>query len=165
MKKKKMKLNRKLKHSINRISISAILFLLICCCSSNENISISKSELIETIEKKMAIQESSWNNGDLDDFMLSYWKSDSLMFIGKNGIQLGWQTTLSNYKKSYTNKNEMGQLKFENIDYKTINLESILVTGKWLLTRNEDLGDLSGHYTLLWKKINNAWVIVYDHSS
>ena len=38
-------------------------------------------------------------NGNLEEFMSFYWKSDSLMFIGKNGIQYGWQKTLDNYKK------------------------------------------------------------------
>ena len=50
------------------------------------------------------------------------------MFIGKSGLKKGWNTTLSNYKKSYLNKEEMGTLKFKNIDYKNIDNESFLVT-------------------------------------
>jgi hypothetical protein len=37
------------------------------------------------------------------------------------------------------------------------------VIGKWHLQRS--IGDLSGHYTLLIKKINGEWVIIADHSS
>jgi len=160
MYRKKMK-----KFIINWGLFLTVPLLFVFANTKSKDHAYTKSETIKTIEKKMDVQQKAWNNANLEGFMKPYWKSDSLMFIGKNGIKLGWQTTLSNYKKSYANKNEMGQLKFENNDYKTINSESILVTGKWLLNRNEDLGDLSGYYTLLWKKINNGWVIVYDHSS
>jgi ketosteroid isomerase-like protein len=37
------------------------------------------------------------------------------------------------------------------------------VIGKWHLKR--EAGDLSGHFTLLWKKIKGQWLIVADHSS
>ena len=141
------------------------LFTLIFSCSSNKDNSINESEIIKIINNKMITQESSWNNGDLEAFMIPYWKSDSLMFIGKNGITKGWNKTLSNYKKSYSNKEEMGNLNFKNIDYKIIDNKSVLITGKWLLIRNNELGNLSGYYTLFWKKLNDSWVIVYDHSS
>jgi len=35
--------------------------------------------------------------------------------------------------------------------------------GKWHLTRS--IGDVGGHFTLLFKKVKNRWVIVADHSS
>ncbi len=138
---------------------------MVLSCSLNKDISVNKSKIIKIIDAKMKAQESSWNNGDLEAFMLPYWESDSLMFIGKSGITKGWNKTLLNYKKSYSNKDEMGNLNFENINYKIIDNKSVLITGKWLLIRNNVLGNLSGYYTLLWKKLNDSWVIVYDHSS
>jgi len=38
-------------------------------------------------------QEKSWNSGDIDDFMSKYWNDDSLIFIGKSGINYGWKKT------------------------------------------------------------------------
>src|SRR5690606_40403736 len=61
----------------------------------------------EAILDVMSQQEQDWNNGDIDAFMKGYWRSDSLMFVGKNGIKYGWQTTLENYKKSYPDKSTM----------------------------------------------------------
>ena len=52
-----------------------------------------------TIRKVLDNQIKAWNKGDIEDFMQGYWKNDSLMFIGKNGINWGWQKTLENYKK------------------------------------------------------------------
>ena len=53
-------------------------------------------------------------------FMQPYWKSDSLMFMGKNGVVWGWQPTLDNYKKGYPNKDAMGQLSFDIIMVKKL---------------------------------------------
>ena len=47
----------------------------------------------------MQSQQDAWNRGDIDSFMVGYWESDSLLFIGKSGVNNGYQNTLSNYKK------------------------------------------------------------------
>jgi len=110
----------------------------------------------------MQMQEKAWNRGYIDEFMQGYWQSDSLMFIGKNGIKYGWQKTLENYKKSYPDKATMGELKFEIIKLE-INRVSAYMLGKWSLERAED--NPNGYFTLYWKKINNKWVITIDHTS
>jgi len=119
----------------------------------------SDKDQIRTI---MAQQEKAWNNADLEAFMQAYWKSDKLMFIGKSGIKYGWQTTLDNYKKSYPDKDAMGELHFDIIQVEVVK-DSAFVLGKWQLTRSKDI--LSGFYTLYWKKIAEQWMITIDHSS
>lgn len=111
----------------------------------------------------MQTQEDAWNRGDLEAFMAAYWHSDSLQFIGSRGLTYGWQQTLDNYKKGYPNRDAMGTLKFNVLSVQQLSPKSAFVIGKWHLTRKA--GDLSGHYTLLWKKIKGEWVIVADHSS
>lgn len=108
-------------------------------------------------------QEAAWNQGDLQTYMHSYWKSDSVMFIGKSGITYGWEKTLENYKKGYPDKQAMGKLNFTLLEMKPISLTYYFVVGKWHLQR--EVGDLSGIFTLLFKKINGQWLIVADHSS
>ena len=63
-------------------------------------------------------QTAAWNKADIEGFMQTYWRSDSLMFIGKNGVVWGWQPTLDNYKKSYPGTAAMGQLAFDIIQVK-----------------------------------------------
>jgi hypothetical protein len=41
--------------------------------------------------------------------------------------------------------------------------KNYFVVGKWHLQRS--IGDIGGHFTLLWRKIKGQWVIVADHSS
>lgn len=95
--------------------------------------------------------------------MNGYWKSDSLMFIGKNGVTYGYNKTLNNYRRNYPDTAAMGKLTFDILEVKRLSADHYFVLGKWMLQRS--IGDLSGHYTLLFRKINGEWVIVADHSS
>lgn len=108
-------------------------------------------------------QTAAWNRGDIDSFMKGYWENDSLMFIGKSGVTYGWENTLKNYKKGYPDTANMGKLTFTIIQVKKLSGRYYHVTGKWYLKRS--VGDVSGHYTLLWRKVNGQWVIIADHSS
>ncbi len=117
----------------------------------------------EQIKLVMKFQESNWNRGDIPAYMKGYWQSDSLLFIGSKGPTYGWNQTLSNYLKSYPTPEKMGQLKFDLIKIELLSDQSAFVAGKWLLKRKSDT--LSGHFTLLWKKIDEEWKIVADHSS
>jgi ketosteroid isomerase-like protein len=110
----------------------------------------------------MDLQEQAWNKGEIDVFMLGYWQSDSLMFVGKNGINYGWRTTLNNYKKSYPDKAAMGKLEFDILKLE-VNGNSAYMLGKWSLLRKDD--NPNGHFTLYWKKIDGQWLITIDHTS
>lgn len=138
-------------------------FLLIMVCAL-QNVSAQKSDE-QIIRNSLAIQTEAWNKGDLEKFMSIYWNSDSLKFIGKTGITYGWKQTLENYKKGYPDPESMGTLDFELIEVKRLSVIYFYVVGKWHLKRSESKGDLSGHFTLLFKKIKQNWVIVSDHSS
>ena len=115
------------------------------------------------IRNVLAKQNAAWNRGDVDAFMVGYWENDSLMFIGKSGVTYGYKNTLANYKKNYPDTTAMGKLTFTLIQVKQLSAEYFHVTGKYYLTRT--IGDASGHFTLMLRKINGKWVIISDHSS
>jgi ketosteroid isomerase-like protein len=117
----------------------------------------------QIILNSIKVQEAAWNNGNIEGYMAYYWNSDSLKFIGKSGITYGWKTTLDHYKKSYPDKAAMGKLIFAEIRMKKINCKMIMVTGSWKLERDKD--NLSGYFSLLWKKIKGKWLIIVDHTS
>jgi len=117
----------------------------------------------KAIRKILATQTAAWNRGDIDQFMNGYWENDSLMFIGKSGVTYGWTNTLNNYKKGYPDTAAMGQLNFDLIQVKKLSKKYYHITGKWFLKRS--IGDVGGHYTLVFQKINGRWVIISDHSS
>lgn len=132
------------------------LFLVSFSASSQSN---AEKKILHVLEQ----QTLAWNRGDVENFMKGYWNNDSLMFIGKSGVTHGWQRTLDRYKKDYPDAMAMGKLSFEIIAVKKLSSKYYYVVGKWLLKRT--IGDLNGHYDLLFKKINGNWVIISDHSS
>lgn len=117
----------------------------------------------QAIAKVMADQQAAWSKGDLDGFMQGYWKSDSLMFIGKRGPTYGWQQTMDNYKKSYPDKAAMGVLSFRLDKIELLSKTSAFVMGAWSLQREKDAP--GGYFTLWFKKINGEWKVVCDHTS
>lgn len=117
----------------------------------------------KAILKVLDVQRASWNEGNLEEFMQTYWKSDSLLFVGQNGPKYGWQTTLDNYKKSYPDKAAMGILSFDIKEIRMIDPQNAFVLGGWHLKREKD--EPKGYFTLLLKKIKGEWKIIADHSS
>ncbi|HRH61457.1 MAG TPA: DUF4440 domain-containing protein [Chitinophagaceae bacterium] len=115
------------------------------------------------VRRLMDEQVTAWNSGDIDAFMQGYWKSDSLLFVGGKGPTYGWQTTLDGYKKRYPDTATMGKLDFGIMQTKQLSAEYFFVLGKWHLARS--IGDAGGFFTLLFRKINDKWVIVADHTS
>ena len=125
--------------------------------------SVAQSQDELSVRKTLANQTTAWNKGNLEEFMSGYWKSDSLMFIGKSGLTYGWQSTLDNYKKGYPDTTAMGKLDFDIVEVRRLSVLYFFVVGKWHLART--IGDLRGTFTLLFKKVKDKWVIVADHSS
>jgi hypothetical protein len=142
----------------------SLIFLLSNYCFAQSNAAKKSNDpdvaLIRQLLKK---QTEAWNQGDIETFMKTYWRSDSLMFIGKNGVTYGWTNTLNNYKKNYPDTAAMGKLSFNILSVQRLSPLYFHVIGKWHLQRS--IGDLSGHYTLLINKIDGEWVIIADHSS
>ncbi len=124
---------------------------------------LAQSNDEKEIRKVLSTQNEAWNRGNVDAFMVGYWDSDSLMFIGSSGITYGYKNTLANYKKRYPDTVAMGKLTFTLIQVNRLSAEYYHVIGKWHLQRS--IGDAGGHFTLVFRKINNRWVIISDHSS
>lgn len=116
-----------------------------------------------SIRQVMALQVTTWNNGDVTAFMQTYWQNDSLTFIGKDGPHYGWQPVLDHYRKVYPDKAAMGTLTFSNLILRKLSGEYYFVIGAWHLARTA--GDVGGEFTLLFRKIGGQWKIVVDHTS
>ena len=136
------------------IFVAAFLFIVSVTAQSKDE---------QAIRNSLNVQLQAWNNGDVETFMQTYWQNDSLKFIGKSGVTYGWQNTLDNYKKGYPDTAAMGKLDFNILEVKRLSAIYFFVVGKWHLTRS--IGNVGGHFTLLFKKVKNKWVIIDDHSS
>ena len=135
------------------ISINTIVF-------SQQKLETKDSLAIIDILNK---QEKDWNRGDIDEFMKGYLKSEKLVFSGSSGPIYGWKATLDRYKKTYSDKEKMGKLKFEILNVIALSPKVIQLQGKFNLTRS--IGDAFGYFTLNWIKVKNRWYIISDHTS
>lgn len=127
------------------------------------NILYAQTDFTQSVHTIMQAQTQAWNKGNIDEFMQGYWKSDSLLFVGKNGPVYGYTTTLENYKKNYPDTIVMGKLQFNLLSIQQISPTHGFVLGKFLLTRK--IGNASGYFTLWLRKINGKWLIIADHTS
>jgi len=147
-----------------KIFFNVLIFLLL---GSNVVAQSTKMDALKRdfIMKLLNKQADDWNKGDIRAFMEGYWKSDSLKFIGKNGVTKGWQATFDNYKKRYPTKEAMGKLTFDiqSIDILDINLA--FVVGKWDLARDGEMKSVGGYFSLVMRRILGNWVIISDHTS
>lgn len=139
-----------------------LLFLLALAVTPLASAQVKPSADEMAIRSVLNKQIVAWNEANIDEFMKGYWKSDSILFIGRK-ITTGWDSTLIRYKKGYPDKAAMGKLQFEILRLDFVSKAACLVTGKYFLTRGND--NPSGIFTLLFKKKKGQWVIVYDHTS
>jgi ketosteroid isomerase-like protein len=137
--------------------LGCVLFIVVATTA------IAQSNDEKAVRAVLQLQTTAWNNGNIDAFMQSYWKNDSLLFVGKTGPTYGWQNTLRGYKKRYPDTTAMGKLQFELLQLKPLGTEYYFVLGKFHLTRS--IGDLSGIFTLVFRKVGGKWVIISDHTS
>lgn len=128
------------------------------------NIQVFAQSTDKDIRDILHSQQKAWNRGDIGVFMESYWKSDSLMFISKNGITRGWDKTLQRYLTTYSSRELMGTLQFDIQEIQILGPNSAWVLGKWHLNR-PTTGDIGGYFTLIFRQIEGRWVICSDHTS
>ena len=133
--------------------------------SYDDAISIKSISLTDSLDimKVMKFQENAWNSGDINSFMEGYIKSDELVFSGKSGPVYGWNETKNRYLKNYPDTQTMGQLKFTVNKIRSVSSDVAFLIGEYYLTRSTE--DSYGYFTLFWKKINNRWLIISDHTT
>ncbi|WP_239691637.1 YybH family protein [Hymenobacter lapidarius] len=116
------------------------------------------------IRTVLTTQTAAWNRGDIPGFMQGYWKSDSLVFIGRRGPTYGWQQTLDNYRKGYPDAATMGQLDFSGLRISLLAPNAAQVVGRWHLAR-PSAGDVQGHFLLVMRQVGGQWVVAADHTN
>ena len=145
------------------LAILLLSSLLYTSCTTTN--SFDKNVEEQAIRSLLDTQVQDWNAADIDAFMQGYWASDSLRFASGNAFRQGWQETLERYKASYPDKAAMGQLNFELYEVNVLSHDAATVFGRFHLKREESLGDLTGLFTLIFRKQGEKWLIVHDHTS
>ena len=110
-------------------------------------------------------QVAAWNRGDIEGYMVGYWRSPELTFYSGGAVTSGWDATLARYKTRYQGQGrEMGKLDFSNLEIHSAAGDSAWAGGRWHLKMSGGKG-LGGLFTLIFKKVPEGWRIVHDHTS
>ncbi|MDG1511580.1 MAG: DUF4440 domain-containing protein [Mariniblastus sp.] len=154
----------KLSFAVLMMSLSSCLANDANAQGANQQTINSKDALESELEELLENQVSAWNDGNLEKFMDTYWKSPKLTFSSGGKTNFGWQATLDNYKKAYPTPEKMGKLHFDKLLVSRIEASSALVLGNWHL-RLADGQERDGNFSLVIRKFGEHWKIIHDHSS
>ena len=136
--------------------------------------------IVAEITAVLRAQQQAWNRGDIDAFMNGYARgsrqsgppigrtrpvasSDSTIFVSEDKVTRGWQTVRDRYKKKYSDRAKMGTLTFSDLEITPLSNDSAVVLGRWRLKRTQD--QPHGRFTLIFRRTNDGWRIVHDHTS
>lgn len=136
-----------------------LFYLWSACGQTHPPADQVKSEIRAVMEQ----QAQGWNEGNLQQFMAGYHKSDSVRFVSGGSVTYGWQNMLERYSQGYPDKAAMGTLTFSEIDIRVLADNAAVVFGKWQLLRDKDAP--WGYFTLVFCKTEDGWRVVHDHTS
>lgn len=116
-------------------------------------------------------QVDAWNRADIPAFMQIYEHSPETTFIGAN-IGKGYEKILERYQKNYSTREQMGTLTFNDLEVRMLpgscgKAEFAVVTGRFHLERTQkgESKKDDGIFSLVWRKGQQGWKIVLDHTS
>jgi uncharacterized protein (TIGR02246 family) len=115
------------------------------------------------IRNVIKAQQIAWNHGDIERFMEGYWRSHDTVFVSGDVVTRGWQTVHDRYKSKYPDREKMGELTFSDLEVRMFGYDGAFVFGRWHLGRAGD--NPHGRFTLVFRKTNDGWKIVHDHTS
>ena len=132
--------------------------------SGPTKISSREAKWLREVQAVLDTQVASWNRGELEGFMQTYWHSPELTFNSGTNQTTGWEATFERYKKRYQSEGkEMGTLRFDEINVLMLGRDAALVRGRWRLTLRES--SPGGLFTLILRRFSEGWRIIHDHTS
>lgn len=119
----------------------------------------------QEIQRVLDDQVAAWNRGDVTAFMSGYEDAPETTFVGAT-IAKGYAQVLANYRKRYPTREKMGTLVFQDIEVHMLGPDYASVLGHFRLTRTPEAGgNAAGVFTLLFRKTEQGWKIILDHTS
>lgn len=146
--------------------IALMLFLAILVCGFAPRIAHAETQDEAAIRTVLNTQVAAWNRGDVAAFMQGYNNSPATTFVGRKTVEHGYAAILARYRKTYADKDKMGQLTFDNIDIHPLDASFAVATGRFHIARNDnDGGNAEGIFSLIFQKTGSGWKIILDHTS
>jgi uncharacterized protein (TIGR02246 family) len=137
------------------ISKLPVLFLLV----TNLGRAATVEESVRAVLDK---QVGAWNKGDTEGFLDGY--ASDTVFVGEK-MTRGVEDLKKRYQEHYPTRASMGKLSFYDLEIHPMGKDYAYVIGKWQLERDkEGGGNVSGVYSLVFRRTAIGWKIVLDHT-
>jgi uncharacterized protein (TIGR02246 family) len=138
------------------ISKLPVLFLLVTVLGSAATV---EDEVRAVLNKQVA----AWNTGDTDGFLEGY--ASDTVFVGEK-MTRGIEDVKKRYQQRYPTRAAMGKLGFYDLEIHPMGKDYAYVIGRWQLERDQEGGgNVSGVYSLVFRKTAIGWKIVLDHTN
>jgi len=142
-----------------RLPILIVTFLVLTGCAPESK--AARASIFGLLET----QQQAWNAGDLDGFLEGYHRSPDITFIGKE-VARGFDGATARYRQAYPTREQMGTLRFSELEFRPFGDDAAMVLGRFSLDRTEaGGGPASGRFTVILLKTKVGWKIVHDHTS
>jgi ketosteroid isomerase-like protein len=133
-------------------------FVMVSCSRNQEGQRLAIMAVLQ-------MQQDAWNQGDLSRFLEGYLQSPDVTFIGAEFTQ-GFSGLEERYQRTYGGDRDMGRLTFGELSYQALGDHAAYVLGRYVLEREDnDGGNASGRFTIVFRKTGDGWKIVHDHTS
>jgi uncharacterized protein (TIGR02246 family) len=117
----------------------------------------------EQVKGVLDKQVAAWNRGDTDGFLDGY--SSDTVFVGEK-MTRGVEDLKKRYQEHYPTRASMGKLTFFDLEIHEMGKDYAYVIGRWHLERDQEGGgNVSGVYSLVFRKTSIGWKIVLDHTN
>lgn len=124
----------------------------------------SEQSVDQAVRGLLGAQAEAWNHGDLEEFLEGYWRSPELTFLSDADRHSGWEQVRSRYLRRYgSSREEMGDLRFEDVEVVPLGAEAALARGRYVLLRGGQTA--TGLFTLVLRRLDGTWRIIHDHTS
>ena len=119
----------------------------------------------EQIRALLDQQVADWNRGDVPAFMRGYDDSPETTYIS-NTVLKGYQRVLERYRVRYPTRENMGTLRFSDIEIRLLGSDYAYAVGRFHLERPASAGgEASGLFSLILRQTPRGWKIILDHTS
>ena len=117
----------------------------------------------EQVRAVLDKQVLAWNKGDTDGFLEGY--ASDTVFVGEK-MTRGVEDLKKRYQEHYPTRAAMGKLGFYDLEIHAMGKDYAYVIGRWQLERDkEGGGNVSGIYSLVFRRTAIGWKIVLDHTN
>jgi uncharacterized protein (TIGR02246 family) len=119
----------------------------------------SEKEIYEEVNRAVA----AWNRHDLDGYLDTFWRSDSLILVVEGETVRGWDLLSKALHTGYPNPSEMGNLTLDRVQVQMLSSDLALAL-TWDTVSFPKKKEF-GTSTIVMKKLPEGWRVAVMHTS